>query len=145
MCEATFHPFATLPEQSLSALALNPPPVLVNRLLLFSLAFPVAPPASGFRAIRAHTPLAKAHQDIVAVITLVQHVFHRTCRIYGRSFSGVYSRFTNVLASLTNRLVHRPGIAIRGRLQRDRHDRARFQIDCMFGLEPSAYGRPSSL
>jgi hypothetical protein len=30
--------------------------------------------------------------------------------------------------------VYSPGIAIRGRLQRDCHDRARFQIDCMFGL-----------
>ena len=45
MSETAFGQFSTLPQQPLSTLAADPPPVAVNRRLFFFLADPVTTPA----------------------------------------------------------------------------------------------------
>src|SRR5690348_6106310 len=80
--KAAFDLLAPLPQEPLSALAPNPPPVGVHGGLLFRLPLPTPPPALGLRAVTPHLPLHQLHQHFATVIPLVQHHFLRPFRIH---------------------------------------------------------------
>src|SRR5579863_8355955 len=64
--EVPLDPLAPLPLQTLAALALNPPPVAIDRSLLRRLAEPVPRPSGGFGNIGSHFQLFQTKHRFVA-------------------------------------------------------------------------------
>ena len=119
-----FHPLAALPQQALSTMPSNPPPVGIHRFLGCRLALPLAPTAIRLRHIAPDAEIRKPNHRLVAVIPLVAHDL-------GDSRSAVHRG--DVIRRFDQRLDHRRGVAGVGVLHGHPHDGARLQIHRVLG------------
>ena len=135
MRKASFDALSTLTQQPLSALAPDPPTILVNRRLLFLLALPVAAPAVRLGTIAPNLHFLQNHQHVVTVIALIQHQLRRTFRIHLPVIAAdIACHFPDMFAALRQRFVQRIGITRRRGLQGHSQHCARFQIHRMLSF-----------
>ena len=115
--------FSAALAELLSAVALDPASVRVDRVAFPGLVSPASTATRRLADVRPKAHLARIGHHVVAVVALVQHDLLDAVL--------VGQRFLDEVARLVQRLQHRLRVAAIGGLHRHGHDRRRVEIRCV--------------